>query len=399
MFLSDGRTPLLLSANDVIYIGKATAGRVRRRIQQQTGIPAAHIMITATHTHSGPLTVDVLSNEGDAAVPKTDPAYLQRLEDGIVEAAVRAYQAARPARLGLAVADGTCVGTNRHDPLGPSNHQVPLLVARDRQGGQYLALLAVCSMHPTVLHEDSRLISGDFPAACRRFLQEELLGGDCPVIYCTGPCGNQSPRHVTRGNTFAEADRLGRLLGASIAGAAASAEEVQDARLACAASLVELSPRKMPSAAEAARALQAAQARLEELRRGGASRAEVRTAECDWFGAQEGLTLARAAAAGRLDAALASIMPAEITAMRIGPWRFVAWPGESYVEFSLAVRARWPNCHLIHYANGELQGYLVTEEAVHQGHYESLNALLASPQAGNRLVQATLELLEQGGVR
>ena len=49
---------------------------------------------------------------------------------------------------------------------------------------------------------------------------------------------------------------------------------------------------------------------------------------------------------------------------------------------------------MISLANGELQGYLVTEEAVRQRHYEATNALFASPEAGNRLVSVTLGLLE-----
>ncbi len=36
---------------------------------------------------------------------------------------------------------------------------------------------------------------------------------DDDVIYHTGPCGDQGPRHVTRANTFDEAKRLGHLLG------------------------------------------------------------------------------------------------------------------------------------------------------------------------------------------
>jgi hypothetical protein len=107
------------------------------------------------------------------------------------------------------------------------------------------------------------------------------------------------------------------------------------------------------------------------------------------------VTLACAAAAGRLDAAVASIMPAEIAAMRVGPWWFTGWPGEMYVEFALSVKARHPNCHIISHANGELQGYLVTEEAVRGRHYEALNSLLASPESGELLVQATLQLLQK----
>ena len=43
LFLSDGETPLMLVANDMIYISRDTARRVRGRIQSQTGMPAANI--------------------------------------------------------------------------------------------------------------------------------------------------------------------------------------------------------------------------------------------------------------------------------------------------------------------------------------------------------------------
>ena len=213
LFLSDGATPLLLVANDVIFISRETARRVRDRIEAATGVPAAHMMITATHTHSGPITAEMLSNEADPIVPNADPRYAERLEQGIVQAAVQAVANARPAELGLGVADGSCVGSHRHDPGGPADRDVPVLFVRDRESETPIAAMIVCSMHPTVLHEDSTLVSGDFPAMARQYLQEHVLGHSCPVVYHTGPCGNQSPRHVTRANTFDEAVRLGRMLG------------------------------------------------------------------------------------------------------------------------------------------------------------------------------------------
>ena len=62
IFLSDGRTPLLFVASDVVLISTALARRARQRIQQHTGIPVEHMVLSATHTHSGPVTADMLSN-------------------------------------------------------------------------------------------------------------------------------------------------------------------------------------------------------------------------------------------------------------------------------------------------------------------------------------------------
>jgi neutral ceramidase len=249
-------------------------------------------------------------------------------------------------------------------------------------------------MHPSVLHEDSTLVSGDFPAMARQYLQEHVLGKDCPVLYHIGPAGNQSPRHITRSNTFEEATRLGHLLGRSIAKAVESLSFTSDIELGCSRKLIVLPERSIPTVEEAQELLKQAIERLDTLRQSGTDSRQVRTAECDWFGAEETLTLAQAAATGRLRETIASVMPAEISLMRIGPWAFAGWPGETFVEFPLKVKAACPHCYVIGLANGELQGYLVTEEAVQKGWYEASNALFASPESGMAMVKTTLELLE-----
>ena len=119
----------------------------------------------------------------------------------------------------------------------------------------------------------------------------------------------------------------------------------------------------------------------------------LRTAECDLFGADETVTLAIAAADGRLNEATRECLPAEIQAIRVGSRQFVAWPGEVFVEFAQELQRLVPETILITLANGELQGYLVTEEAIAHSCYESANAIFASPDSGNLLVAATQKLL------
>jgi neutral ceramidase len=393
LYLNDGHTAVLFVANDVIGVSNAAVRRARQRISAATGVPAANIMITATHTHSGPCTVKYLSNEADSVVTDPDPRYVQRLEDGIVAAAEAASKAGRPAQLGLGIADGSAVGGNRRDPAGPANPRVAVLAARSALDGTPIAAMVVCNMHPTVLHEDSTLVSGDFPAMARQYLQRTVLHG-CPVIWHTGPSGNQSPRHVTRGNTFAEAERLGETLGASIAATLKTIEYQDDVAFDCRQSAAELPLRELPAVAAAEAKLKQVKERLEQLRRDGAERATVRTAECDWFGAEETLVLARAAQSGKLQATAAEFLPAEIHAIRLGHWTMVGWPGEVFVEFGLRVRKEHPDTFVISLANGDTQGYLVTAEAVAEGGYEASNGLFRSPQSGELLVTETLNLLK-----
>jgi neutral ceramidase len=391
LYLEAGGERIMFIANDIIYVSKDMVARARRRIAHATGVPEGHILISATHTHSGPKTLDPLATSADTIVPKADPEYVTFFEDRIVAAATRAAHDPVPAEIGLAVADATGIGTNRRDPAGAKDLAVPVMVIRTVEH-QPLALMLVCSMHPTVLHEDSTFISGDFPGLARLRLQQQF--GQIPVLYHTGPAGNQSPRHVTKANTFAEAQRLGAILADAAIKAVSSIAYTRQVDLECRRSFVTLPVRSFPSEAQASETLKRATARLRELRKTAAPKTKVRTAEVDLFGAEETVTLARQAASGTLVAAAQSCMPAEIQAILIGPWTFIAWPGEMFVEFALDVKGRINNAFPISYANGELQGYLVTQQAADEGGYESANAIFKSPESGEMLVKATLDLLK-----
>jgi hypothetical protein len=228
----------------------------------------------------------------------------------------------------------------------------------------------------------------------RMFLQTEVLGPDCPVLHHTGPAGNQSPRHVTSANTFAEAERLGRVLGEGVRQAIPEIEYVSDISLACMQKLIDLPRKIFPSVASAQTKLTKSRNRLAGLREEKAPRQEVRTAECDWFGAEETLTLAQAAADGRLKNSYQSCLPAEIQVFKIGPWLFVGWPGELFVDYALAVKMKCANTFVISLANGELQGYIVTPDAVARGSYEASNSLF-SHESGQILVEETCALIDE----
>jgi len=393
LYLSYGSKSVMFVANDIIFVGKDVAKRARERIAEVTDVPGANIMITATHTHSGPITVDYISNEADMIVPRADKKYVQLLEDAIVAAAIEAYEKAQPAQLGLAIADDTGLGTNRRDPSGPADHQVPVLMVQSADGKTNIACMLVCSMHPTVLHEDSTLLSGDFPGLARACLQQNVLSPHCPVLHHTGPAGNQSPRHMTNANTFDEAGRLGQILGRAVAKVIPAINYTQDVSLQCCREFVDLPQKNFPDVNEAQVKLDSSIQKLDQLRKNNAAHTEIRTAQCDWFGAEETLTLAKAARDGRLENACQSCLPAEIQIIQVGPWNFVGWQGEIFIEYSLAVKAQCDDTFVISLANGELQGYIVTEEALAQGGYEASNALFA-PVSGQIMLDKTLEMLK-----
>ncbi|MGE5601997.1 MAG: neutral/alkaline non-lysosomal ceramidase N-terminal domain-containing protein, partial [Nitrososphaerales archaeon] len=255
LYLADGQTAVVFIANDIIFVTRQITQRVRDAIFAATGIPGSNVVVTATHTHSAPKTVDYLSNADDSCVPPVDPAYLAFFESKVSEAAVAAIRNARPARAGLVVADAKGVGTNRRDPQDPADPEAPALVVKARDSDETIAVMLVYSMHPTVLREDSSVVSADFPGMARRYLQQSVFHADIPVLHHTGPAGNQSPRHVISGTTVAEAERLGGMLGRAVERALPGITYHDALPIACAQSFIDLPTRGMPPIEHAERML------------------------------------------------------------------------------------------------------------------------------------------------
>ncbi len=394
LYLSDGKTNAIFITNDICLIAKDLIGRMRKKIEDATGVPAANIMITTTHTHSAPITISYISMDGDAIVPKPDEKYVQLMENGIVEAASKAFENACDAKLGLTVADDTGIGTNRRNPQGPADHNVPVLMIKSLDD-KNIACMLICSMHPTVMHEDSKLVSADFPGFTRIYLQENVLGKDCPVLHHTGPSGNQSPRHVTKANTFAEAKRIGQILGKAVEKVLPSIKFNSDAELYTRQMLIADLPRKtFLTVTEAEAKLEKVVKKLEHMQNTSAPSQETRTVECDWFGAEESLTLAKAYQEGTLEKAYQSCLPAEIQIIKVGNCSFVGWQGELFIKYPLAVKAAMPNAFIVSLANGEFQGYIVTKEALEEGGYEASNGIFTY-ETGEILVKKTIEMLSE----
>lgn len=392
LYLENEGQGVLFIANDILFVTTEMVKRIRAAIAQTTGLPAQRILISATHTHSGPKISEKPFGDDDPVIPPVDQAFAERMVAAITEAGIAAIQRAEPAAIGLARADSTGIGTNRHDPAGPSDHEVPVLAARAADGQRWIGLMYVCSMHPTVMHQDSRLVSADFPWAARLKVQQDWVGPECPVLHHTGCAGNQSPRHVARANTFAEAERIGTMLGAALVQTAGRLAFNDNPIIMVLSRMIDPPRRQFPDVETAERDLQQARERFAALKRTGPA-TEARTAECDVFGAEHKLSLAGTAASGALEPAYAACTPAEIQAVRVGDWCWVGWPSETYVEFGLTVKSRAPDTFIISIANGRLFGYITTQAAAEAGLYESGAALFA-PETGQLYIDVTLELVK-----
>ncbi|MFA5859226.1 MAG: neutral/alkaline non-lysosomal ceramidase N-terminal domain-containing protein [Elusimicrobiota bacterium] len=380
---------------DIIFITKNIAARVREIVTRRTGIPASNINIAATHTHSGPMTVYMLSNMIDPQVPKEDKQYVDELVNKTAEAIIKAYKTRIPAELAVTVADGTGVGGNRRIKGGITDPEVPVVIARDIVTKKVFGVMIIYCMHPTILHEDSTKYSSDFPGYTRMRMNS-VLGRDVVVVYHTGPEGNQSPRYFAKSNTFDEAKRVGYILGDRIVKAVktvCSCEYTSALTVSAVSAGVPLKLKKFMTVKAAQAKLEAAHAKLDRLRAENAPHGVVRTAEVDWFGAEETLSLARISAKGIVKKRLSTIAPGEVMVVRVGQYLFITFPGEFFVEYSLEVKKRvkkYGKAYVIALSNGELQGYMPTKEAFAEGGYEASNSIF-SPSIGEAFVKTAVK--------
>jgi neutral ceramidase len=391
--LESGGEVLVIISLDLLFISAEWAEACRYRIAVATGIPCSNILIGATHTHSGPLTLDILAWRDDPVVPPCDKGYLEFCSSETASAAIEAWENLAPSRLGSTVADvGGLAGGNRIDPRGAEDPEAGLwMICREGESAP-MAILSVYGMHPTVLHEDSTLFSGDFIAYTRAHLEQAFPGTG--VVYLNGVCGNQSPRRCVRAQTFAEAERLGLSLGARMEEALRGIRDFDfHPQLKSSNKRIAIQGKIFPAVEEASSQLEAARRNYDSLKSANAARAEIRTAECTVFGAEEVLTLAKAEASGEAEVLRQHAREAEIQCFQLGEAFLVAWPGEFFVEYGLEVKAQASRRTFITtMANGELHGYIVTPEAAELGGYESCMSLFPAA-TGAKFVENTLGLL------
>lgn len=93
LVLDDGTTRIALVVVDNLMLPHDLVEEVKRGASQATGIPTARMLISATHTHSGPSVMGALGS-------RADPAYTRFLPGKIVESIALAVDHLEPARIG-----------------------------------------------------------------------------------------------------------------------------------------------------------------------------------------------------------------------------------------------------------------------------------------------------------
>ncbi len=412
LVLDDGATRLAVVTLDLIGLDADAVGRVRALVAEQTGIPAANVLIAASHTHSGPMPAvaenPYLRLGAYGWAPDAD--WTRMLIKSLAGAVAAAWHARRPAKLGVGRGELSGLAYNRRhfvDGGTPIDPDVAVLLVTEA-AGRPLAVLYNYACHPVTQREDNLLISADYPAVASRLVETNFPG--TVALFANGCCGDQDPRHAFWGR-YEGTEAAGLLLGSEVvqvvARLLADGDLADDVSLAATARQITVPLMAQPDRAGAA-ALVAEQeaflAALREKETHGESELVPRAFHSMLLESHPTVGLgefyvAWARELQRLAEAGESLPPtaAEVQVLQLGPAVLVGLPGEIFVELGLRIkeRLRGRAVFIAGYANGNV-GYVPTRAAYAEGGYEVTLAQRArllplSPEAGELMVATALE--------
>jgi len=235
--LSDKSQIVIILANDLLAITDDLYKAVYKKISREIPLEPDALMISASHTHSGPGALAKRFWEGFAAGP-FEPEFFEETTERMARAAVAAYHHMRPARLGggsIAVPE---MIRNRMVTDGPTDPALNFLVfkTQDRVMTVYLVNY---SAHPTVLKDNNDHVSGDFPGALSRRLEEET---GVIALYTAGAVADMTANPPPGGDDYEKAEKMGRILANKVLEASQSVVYQDQIRIGAALATIHLPP-------------------------------------------------------------------------------------------------------------------------------------------------------------
>ncbi|MGH9068081.1 MAG: neutral/alkaline non-lysosomal ceramidase N-terminal domain-containing protein [Acidimicrobiales bacterium] len=407
--LDDGATAVGLVVCDLLFVTRDMSDLARRLVGEAIGWRPEQLMVTATHTHSGPADLTFAQ----------DRHYVTRVAGQIAGAVRVAFEGRVEATLKYAESPVSSVSQNRRHPDGPTEGLARILVAEPVDGsseGQILATLVNYACHATILEHDNLQYSPDFPGAVVEVV-EHVVGGR--AVYLQGCAGDINPLWMR--HDLAEVRRIGSIVGTAAARAVCEAQPLGSGQWAINLSWFEDTEKEaVGGRAVAGGPVRIASPTVALARR---SRAPVEGLESDLRQVEVELEAAGADVDRRraLSARLATLQMEVFFARRPDPYAgrdgrqpgpgsgleavevqvlrldeqtaVVGLPGEPFVDIAAAIRRRAGLANLIvaGYAN-QAVGYLPVASAFPEGGYE-VGCARFEPDAAERLVDAAVGAL------
>jgi len=194
---SDGEKKAAIVSAEIIGFSDSFCEETSKLIEQKVGIKHEYILLSAVHNHSGPV-VKVYEDDDFPEVIK----YIARLQQKLLQLVEEADKNLQPASIGAG--KGECrMNINRRaqdgkgniqlgrNPYGPCDHEVGI-IRMDDEMGHIISLLVSWPCHGVVMGPRNYFISGDWPGATSRYI-EDSLGKTVLAPIIIGASGDINP--------------------------------------------------------------------------------------------------------------------------------------------------------------------------------------------------------------
>jgi hypothetical protein len=163
--------------------------RIRKAVKSGAGV--GWVLISGSHTHSGPV-IELRDKPGEGKGVYDDAiAYTVDLEKKLIEVILEAAGNVRDARIGWGSAQ-VSMNRNRHSKIEPKPMDPELSVLRfDDPQGKPIALVVNFAAHPTMLSGADLRFSAEYPGQMASEVQR-VLGSPC--VFMQGAAGDLSAR-------------------------------------------------------------------------------------------------------------------------------------------------------------------------------------------------------------
>jgi hypothetical protein len=389
--LEEGSTRAALAISDVIGFDGYLISKVKGYTAARVDIPEDNIMVGATHTHAGPVGLFRFQEHDGVLSPvigpyagfEPDECLIDFTARKIAGAVQNASQNMHHVTAGTLVGSVEDIGKNRRDPQGEYDPEVAVTLLQSPGGP--LCILYSYACHPTVLHQDNRYVSADFPGYSNAQLENMM---HVLPVYMTGAAGDISTRHTRRAKSFDEVRRFGSILAGETMKTVSIIDPYTPRELSILSRTVQLPVKKLPPEGQMRENLKHAETRLQRLRKRDAPSAEVKSAETHVEGAKIALNMLKERTISRLDR-----IEIELKLVKLGNAVFLFVPGEMFTQIGKTMKAYARSkdyiLHICCYTNGYI-GYIPTREAFKFREYESWAAIV-----GENTESVLLEALKE----
>jgi hypothetical protein len=192
----DKKSLVVLITVDNVAVPAYLREEVAARLAKKAGLRNERFALCSTHTHTAPMLTGVCPNLFGADIPPDQQEridrYTRELTDKLEQAALAALKNRQPATLAWGQTKAG-FAANRRIKDGPADHDLPVLVARDK-AGKVRALLVSYACHCTTLADTPNHICGDWAGYAREYLERDHPGAVVLVALGCGGDANPNPR-------------------------------------------------------------------------------------------------------------------------------------------------------------------------------------------------------------